>query len=181
MEVGFDFLRGRPDYHAGFGGGVGGGRSLRPSLFEGRRLGKWFDKLRPPIKTMTIFGGMMVGSEDLPHLYNVTRSPWSMLHAAKMAARHARDKLSYSRGTRLTNGNALIASLATSALEKGIPIWLSANVRQLTTKDGRVTGAILEHNGRSQTIITRPGVVLASGGVSATEDPPPASHPEVRN
>jgi succinate dehydrogenase/fumarate reductase flavoprotein subunit len=169
-DVRFDLLPAMPDYHAEFAGGVGGGRSLRPRVFDGRRLGKWFEKLRPPIKTMTIFGGMMVGSEDLPHLYNVTRSPWSMLHAAKMVARHARDKLSYSRGTRLTNGNALIASLATSALEKGIPIWLSANVRQLTTEDGRVTGAILERDGRAQTIVTRRGVVLASGGFPANED-----------
>jgi len=129
----------------------------------------------------SIFGGMMVGSEDLPHLYNVTRSPWSMLHAAKMVARHARDKLSYSRGTRLTNGNALIASLATSALEKGIPIWLSANVRQLTTKDGRVTGAILERDGRSQTIVTRRGVVLASGGFPANEDLRRAFDAKIRN
>src|SRR5260221_522217 len=110
---------------------VGSGASGFATALTARHLG--LDVLIAEKETM--FGGMMVGSEDLPHLYNVTRSPWSMLHAAKMVARHARDKLSYSRGTRLTNGNALIASLATSALEKGIPIWLSANVRQLTTKD----------------------------------------------
>jgi succinate dehydrogenase/fumarate reductase flavoprotein subunit len=169
-HVRFDLLSTMPDYHPETAGGVGGGRSLRPRVFDGRRLGKWFEKLRPPIKTMTIFGGMMIGSADLPHLQNVMRSPRSMLYAAKMAARHARDRLTHSRGTRLTNGNALIASLATSALEKAIPIWLSANVRQLTTKDGRVTGAILECDGRSQTIITRRGVVLASGGFPANED-----------
>jgi hypothetical protein len=87
-----------------------------------------------------------------------------------MAARHARDRLTHSRGTRLTNGNALIASLATSALEKGIPISLSTNVRLLTTKDGHVTGAIIGRDGRSQTIITKRGVVLASGGFPANED-----------
>src|SRR5260221_12120161 len=110
---------------------------------------------------MTIFGGIMDGSADLPHLQNVTRSPRSLLYAAKMAARHARDRLTHSRGTRLTNGNALIASLATSALEKEIPIWLSTNDQQLTTRDGRVTAAIIERDGRSQTIITKRGVVLA--------------------
>jgi succinate dehydrogenase/fumarate reductase flavoprotein subunit len=169
-HVRFDLLSTMPDYHPEAAGGVGGGRSLRPRVFDGRRLGTWFEKLRPPIKTMTIFGGMMVGSADLPHLQNVTRSPRSLLYAAKMAARHARDRLTHARGTRLTNGNALIASLATSALERGIPIWLSTNVRQLTTKDGRVTGAIIQRDGISQTIITKRGVVLASGGFPANED-----------
>jgi succinate dehydrogenase/fumarate reductase flavoprotein subunit len=168
-HVKFDLLPTMPDYHPQTTGGVAGGRSLRPTVFDGRRLGKWFDKLRPPIKTMTIFGGMMVGSADLPHLQNVTRSPRSLLYAAKMVARHVNDRLTYSRGTRLTNGNALVASLAMSALEKAIPIWLSANVRQLTTKDGRVTGAILERDGKSQTIVVRRGVVLASGGFPADE------------
>lgn len=169
-HVKFDLLPTMPDYHPATAGGVGGGRSLRPRVFDGRRLGKWFDKLRPPIKTMTIFGGMMVGSADLPHLQNVMRSPRSMLYAAKMATRHARDRLTYSRGTRLTNGNALIASLAMSALERKIPIWLSANVKHLKTTDGRVTGAVVERDGKSQTILTRRGVVLASGGFPADED-----------
>ena len=116
-------------------------------VFDGRRLGKWFDKLRPPIKTMTIFGGMMVGSADLPHLQNVMRSPRSMLYAAKMATRHARDRLTYSRGTRLTNGNALIASLAMSALERNIPIWLSANVEASEDNGWSRTGAVVERDG----------------------------------
>ena len=73
-HVRFDLLSTMPDYHPEASGGVGGGRSLRPRVFDGRRLGTWFEKLRPPIKTMTIFGGMMVGSADLPHLQNVTRS-----------------------------------------------------------------------------------------------------------
>ncbi len=73
-HVKFDLLPTMPDYHPATSGGVGGGRSLRPRVFDGRRLGKWFDKLRPPIKTMTIFGGMMVGSADLPHLQNVMPS-----------------------------------------------------------------------------------------------------------
>jgi len=49
-HVRFDLLPTMPDYHAEFAGGVGGGRSLRPQVFDGRRLGKWFEKLRPPTK-----------------------------------------------------------------------------------------------------------------------------------
>ena len=66
-------------------------------------------RLRPALKTMMPLGGMMVGRNDLPHVFKMTQSAKSALHVARMVARHARDRLSYSRGTRLVNGNALIA------------------------------------------------------------------------
>ena len=55
---------------------------------------------------MMAFGGMMVGRNDLPHVFQMTRSASSAMHVARMLARHARDRLGYSRGTRLVNGNA---------------------------------------------------------------------------
>jgi succinate dehydrogenase/fumarate reductase flavoprotein subunit len=169
-HVKFDLLQNMPDYHPTLPGGVAGGRSLRPQVYDGRQLGQWFEKLRAPLRTMTIFGGMMVGSADLPHLYNVTRSPRSMLHAAGLFGRHVLDRISHRRGTRLTNGNALIARLAKSALEENIPIWLSSPVEKLTTQDHRVTGAILRRNGEQVVLAARRGVILACGGFPANDD-----------
>ncbi len=111
-------------------------------------LGPWFTKLRPPIKTMTAFGGMMVGRNDLPHVFKMTQSARSALHVARMVARHARDRLSHSRGTRLVNGNALIARLAVNAFARGIPLWLHTPVVELVREGGRVTGAIVERDGK---------------------------------
>ena len=91
----------------------------------------WFDKLRPALTTMMPLGGMMVGRNDLPHVFKMTQSARSALHVGRMVARHARDRLRYSRGTRLVNGNALIARLAVNAFARGIPLWLSSPIVEL--------------------------------------------------
>ena len=75
------------DYHPDEPGASQGGRSLVPDDYDGKALGPWFTKLRPPIKTMTAFGGMMVGRNDLPHVYRMTQSMRSTLHVGRMAAR----------------------------------------------------------------------------------------------
>jgi succinate dehydrogenase/fumarate reductase flavoprotein subunit len=152
------------DYHPDEPGASQGGRSLVPDEFEGRRLGPWFDKLRPPIKTMMAFGGMMVGRNDLPHVFQMTQSPRSALHVARMVARYARDRLAHSRGTRLVNGNALIARLAAAAFARGIALWLSAPIVEICREGGRVTGAVVARDGAHVTVRARRGVVLACGG-----------------
>ena len=119
------------DYHPDEPGASQGGRSLVPDDYDGRALGPWFAKLRPPIKTMTAFGGMMVGRNDLPHVFGMTQSARSALHVGRMLARHARDRLSHSRGTRLVNGNALVARLAVNAFQRGIPLWLGSPIVEL--------------------------------------------------
>src|SRR5437764_1089144 len=68
------------DYHPGEPGALQGGRSLVPDEYDGRELGPWFARLRPPIKTMMAFGGMMVGRNDLPHVFQMTQHPQSALH-----------------------------------------------------------------------------------------------------
>ena len=80
-------------------GGSNGGRSLAPEPFDGRRLGKRFDALRPPLASMMLLGGMMVGRTDLPHLYNMLRAPKSAWHAARMFGRYGRDRLRWKRGS----------------------------------------------------------------------------------
>ncbi|MBX9591184.1 MAG: FAD-dependent oxidoreductase [Hyphomonadaceae bacterium] len=157
------------DYHPDEPGGSQGGRSLVPSEYDGRKLGPWFDKLRPALKTMMPLGGMMVGRNDLPHVFKMTRSAPSALHVARMVTRHACDRLRYSRGTRLVNGNALIARMAVSALHRGIPIWLSSPVVALQMQNGRIAGAVVEQDGRRVAVAARRGVVLACGGFPADE------------
>lgn len=152
------------DYHPDEPGASQGGRSLCPENFDGRALGAWFDRLRPPIRTMTAFGGMMVGRNDLPHIFRMTQSAASALHVAGMLARQARDRLRYKRGTRLVNGNALIARLAVQAFRRGIPLWLEAPIVELIHEGGRVAGAIVARNGRREAVRARRGVVLACGG-----------------
>lgn len=157
------------DYHPTKKGAAQGGRSLLPLPFDGRRLGKRFADLRAPLRTMMAFGGMMLGRNDLPHVFRMTRSPRSALHVAGMTARFAVDRVSHARGTRLTNGNALIAALAVSAEERGIELWLDSPVIELLQEGGRVAGAIVRRDGTPLEVRARRGVVLACGGFPADD------------
>lgn len=158
------------DYHPTKTGAAQGGRSLLPLPFDGRRLGKRFALLRAPLRTMMAFGGMMLGRNDLPHVFRMTRSARSALHVAGMTARYAVDRLSHARGTRLTNGNALIAGLALSAEERDIELWLESPVVELVQREGSIVGAVVERNGQRQEVRARHGVVLACGGFPADDE-----------
>src|SRR5690606_8167849 len=98
-----------PDYQSELPGASIGGRGLDPLMFDGRRLGKWFARLRPALPQMTIFGGMMVSRYDIDHLTHAWKRWPSFLHSVAILARHLRDRLTYPRGTRLLAGNALAA------------------------------------------------------------------------
>lgn len=158
------------DYHPDEPGGSQGGRSLGPTEFDGTKLGPMFAKLRPPVATMTVLGGMMVGRSDLPHVFKMTEQVSSAMHVAGMVARHARARLTHQRGTRLVNGNALIARLAWHARARGIPLWLDSPVIELVRSGERVCGAIVQREGRRVQVAARRGVVLACGGFPGSEE-----------
>ena len=158
------------DYHPTKPGAAQGGRSLLPLPFDGRRLGRRFADLRAPLKTMMAFGGMMLGRGDLPHVFRMTRSVRSAMHVAGMTARYALDRVRHKRGTRLANGNALIAAMALSAEERGIELWLASPVVELVQRDGAVVGAIVQRDGKREEIMATLGVVLACGGFPADDE-----------
>lgn len=158
------------DYHPDKPGAAKGGRALGPRPFDGRTLGEWFDKLRPPLKTTTILGGMMVGREDLPHFFTMTKKLSSARHVSNLFLRYARDRMTYKRGTRLSNGNALIAMLARSAFESGVKLMLKSPVVELATHEGRVSGAVVDAPEGRVMIRARKGVILACGGFPANNE-----------
>lgn len=167
-HVEFALVPAWPDYHPDSPGGLPGGRSLGPKPFDGRRLGKHFSELRPPLSTTTILGGMMVGREDLVHFYGMQRSIASTLKVGQLFARYAKDRLRYPRGTRLSNGAALIAMLALSAIERGVRIQLNSAISEILFDEGRVSGAVLKTVAGEVEIRARRGVVLATGGFPAS-------------
>lgn len=155
------------DYHPDRPGASQGGRSLGPLPFDGRTLGARFAELKPPLATTTILGGMMVGREDLPHFFAMTKSRRSALHAGRLFLRYVRDRLTHPRGTRLSNGNALVAMLARSAFERGVRLMLETPVSELNVEGGRVTGALIGTADGPALVRARKGVVLACGGFPA--------------
>ena len=152
-----------PDYYPVPGASVGA-RSLDPLPFDARILGDDFRLLRAPRPEFMLFGGMMVNRADIVHLFNARRSFSSMRHVARLLARHARDRIGHHRGTRLVFGNALAAGLFQSTRDRRIEIRRSARASRLLTEGGRVTGVVFEANGRTEEVLARRGVVLASGG-----------------
>jgi succinate dehydrogenase/fumarate reductase flavoprotein subunit len=153
------------DWYPQVAGAADHGRLLAPAEYDGKKLGAHFADLRPAREEFNAPGGFMIDLFDLPYLADMP-SARSMFHFGKLAARFGVDKLRrFPRGTRLTMGNALAARLLRSALDTGVTMEKEAAVDGLVVKAGRVTGVRVG----GEEIAARVGVLLASGGFSASE------------
>ncbi|MGD9768467.1 MAG: FAD-dependent oxidoreductase [Pseudolabrys sp.] len=153
-----------PDYNSDLPGATLKGRVLEAVPFDGRRLKNLLGLVREPIPEFTILGGMMVNQEDVLNLLAATRSPKALLHSLKILGRHARDRLTHDRGTRLMMGNALIARLLLSLHERDVPILMQTQIDSIAVEGGRVTGVSLTQSGCTQSIAVRGGLIAATGG-----------------
>ena len=153
-----------PDYRSAMKGAAVAGRAIIPEPFDGRLLGVDFARLRPPIPEYMLFGGMMIGKADIPPLVGRFKSLKNFVHAAKLMTRYLLDRLRYSRGTRLTMGNALTARLFYSLKQRGIEILFNAPIAAVEQRDGRVVGATIKTADGEIYVKARNGVVLATGG-----------------
>lgn len=156
-----------PDYYPEEEGWMPGGRALDPIPFDGRRLGRWFSLLRPPLHSFVALGGMMVNRKDIDHLLGMGSSWPSFVYASQLVSRYLFDRLRYPRGTRLVLGNALAASLLRSAIDAGVTLWRNTRAVELLIEQGRVVGLKVEQQGKTLVLRSRLGVVLASGGFAA--------------
>ncbi len=166
-----EFLLSPPssDWYPEVPGAVDNGRLLSPAEYDGKKLGKAFDRLTRPREEFNAPGGMMIDLFDLPYIDRLP-APGALWHMAKIAIRFALDKKRLGRGSRLTMGNALIGRLLHSALDAGVDLHENAVVESLVVKDGRVTGVRASINGVFTEIGAAKGVVLASGGFSANAE-----------
>lgn len=155
-----------PDYYPGMDGFTTGRRVLEPVPFDASVLGDRFRLLRPPMPEFMLFGGMMVGREDIPHFRNASKSARSFLRVARLVCEFGWQRLRHHRGTRLVLGNALAAQLLTSLVARQVPILTSTAVRELTRTDGRIDGVLIDGPAGSERIAARAGVMLATGGFS---------------
>jgi succinate dehydrogenase/fumarate reductase flavoprotein subunit len=165
-EVQFIAAKAHPDYVANHPGAAYGGRALAPAPFDGRKLGKDFDRVRPPRPEFMVLGGMMLNRTDIPHLLRPFASPKSFLHVARMLTRHGTDRLRYKRGANLVMGNALVGRLLYSLRKQRVPILFETALAELIREDGRVVGAMLDGKDGRRIVRARRGVVLATGGVT---------------
>ena len=162
-EVVFDFIK-WPDYHAGRIGGVSAGRSIETRRFDGRKLGKDFELVRPPIKRLMLFGGLSVDKRKVDDFLNPFHSPGAFIRTISTLVRYGLDLLKYSRGTDIGAGNALIARMLYSLRALKATIWVDSPLVELIKEGDAVVGAVVSHEGKSKRIRARHGVVLATGG-----------------
>jgi succinate dehydrogenase/fumarate reductase flavoprotein subunit len=162
--VRFDMPLTFPDYHAEAPGGAQGGRSMVTRPFDGRELGEHIKDIGSPLPEHTVFGIMLGSGKDIIHFMRATKSVVSAAYVTKRLSKHAMDVMKHGRGMTLTNGNALAGRLAKSALDLGVPLWLSSPVRELIVEDGVVRGAVIEREGKRVRVNAKRGVVLACGG-----------------
>ena len=153
-----------PDYLSELEGSVLRGRAIEPIPFDGRKLGGALKLIRPPIPEFTVLGGMMVDRDDIAHLLKLTQSWRAFTYSARIILRHGMDKLLWGRGTRLVMGNALIARLLYSLMQRQVTILTQTRVESLVKKGDAVHSVVLSQGDVKRTVRVKGGVVMASGG-----------------
>lgn len=154
-----------PDYRNNIAGAGTAGRAIIPENFDGRLLGRDFERVRPPIPEFMLMGGMMVGKLDIVSLLGRYKSLKHFRHSASIVLRYLTDRLRFRRGTRLVMGNALVARLYFSLKKRNVPVLFDSPIGEFVRDgDGTVLGAILSTADGEKRVRARKGVVLATGG-----------------
>lgn len=156
-----------PDYHAeNPGGSPTGFRTHMPQPIDGRQLGRDVETLRYASPAASLFG-YLNWHFDETYMLLFRQKGW-LWHLAKSLARYWLDwpfRFRSGKDRRLTLGNALAGGLRLALNERGVPLWLESPMKELIRDDrGRVTGAVVERQGKAMRIQARKGVVLAAGG-----------------
>jgi 3-oxosteroid 1-dehydrogenase len=157
----FSWAREYADYHPEHPGGSAAGRSCECRPFDMSVLGAERARVRPAVLAAPV--PMPVTGADYRWMNLMARVPGKAV--PKIAARAVQGIGGLLLGRRyVAGGQALAAGLYAGVLRAGIPVWTETSLRRLLTEDGRVTGAVVEQNGRQVTVTARRGVVLAAGG-----------------
>lgn len=171
-----------PDTYGHQPGAGTGGRSVIAAGYDARRLGPLLALLRLPLRETAFKGLTIQAGADLRAFMTMTRSPRAFAHVARRVGRHMWDLARHGRAMQLRNGNALVARLLRLAHDSGVTILTEAPARHLTTREGRVTGAVLDMPQGARTVQATRGVVLATGGFPhdaarrAAQFPAPETH-----
>jgi len=159
------------DYHTDLEGAKLGYRMHEPVQIDADGLGNDYHTLQPTHPIAMLFGRIAwVISESRPIM---TRSKGWRKVLVKMFARYFLDfphRFKTSRDRRLTMGNAALGRLRMSLNARGIPLWLQVPMVDLVEENGRVVGAVIERDGRQETIRARRGVILGAGGFERNKE-----------
>jgi 3-oxosteroid 1-dehydrogenase len=154
-----------PDYHVEYPGGKLGYRTHLPLPFDGKQLGKEILTLRGPSPAASLFG---VINWRFDETYTLLLRPKGWVGTlGKMLWRYVSDvphRFRSIKDRHLTLGNALVGGLRVALKERNVPLRLKTSLVELVREGNRITGAVVEQNGKRQRIGVRHGVILAAGG-----------------
>ncbi|OBJ00534.1 FAD-binding protein [Mycobacterium sp. 1465703.0] len=150
------------DYYPNHKGGNASGRAVEGIPFDAARLGRWSDKVQPPLAKNY---GYVVLTNELRSVQYFNRAPRAFAVATRVFLRTALARAR--RRQLLTNGASLIAQMLKALLDLSDgnpPLWTDAAMADLIVDDGRVVGVRVVRDGKPTTVEARKGVLLAAGG-----------------
>ncbi len=153
-----------PDTYSHLPGAGLGGRSVIAKPYEAKGLGAALKLLRRPMRETSFMGMTIQAGPDLRAFMTVLRARRSALYVVRRMVRHLWDLARHGRGMQLRNGNALVARLIRSALDRSVELRTGHALQGLLTEAGAVVGARLAGPSGEVTVKARRGVVLACGG-----------------
>ncbi|WP_156686874.1 3-ketosteroid-delta-1-dehydrogenase [Mycobacterium sp. Marseille-P9652] len=152
------------DYHPEEPGGSAAGRTCECHPFDTSVLGPYRTRLRPGVLEAGV--SIPTTGADYRWMNLVARVPRKGIPTfGKRLAQGLGGRLIGRRYA--AGGQGLMAGLFAGVLRAGIPVWTETTLLHLLSSPadgGRVTGAVLDHDGREVTVTARRGVVLATGG-----------------
>ncbi|MEE2031142.1 3-ketosteroid-delta-1-dehydrogenase [Rhodococcus chondri] len=157
----FLWAEGYSDYHPERPGGAAVGRTCECRPFNLSQLGAERGRLRPGLMDTGL--PMPTTGADYKWMNLMVRTP--VKGFSRIFRRLAQGvaglavKREYAAG-----GQAIAAGLFAGVLNANIPVWTETSLVRLVKDGDRVTGAVLEQNGREVTVTATRGVVLAAGG-----------------
>ncbi|GAB0103186.1 3-oxosteroid 1-dehydrogenase [Nocardia sp. JMUB6875] len=159
------WVPGYSDYYPEAPGGRSHGRSVEPVPYNAKGLGAELDTLEPDYARAP--KNVVVTQTEFRQLHLGLRNPRSPLAAMGIAGRWL--AATVLRRRMLARGQAFSAMLRAGLIQAKVPLWLDTPLLELTTEDGRVTGAVVLRDGCEQVLTARRGVVIAAGGFEHNE------------
>jgi len=155
----FDFLSSKtpmeleatdtPDYQTSLPGAQKGGRQVATGLYDTSRLGDMANFLRR--------GPSPGGIPAIRH-GEYQKSGFGISRDWAKTAR-ARSETGV-----VARGAAMVGALMEACVQQGVEFVASARVMKLVTTERKITGVVVDREGKSETCLATNGVVLATGG-----------------
>lgn len=154
-----------PDYYPKAPGGKEGWRSMQPVAFDASLLGEEFHNQRESFKGTLLMGRIAMDQIEAHTLFSRGKG-WIAL-TLKMLLKYWFDfgwRRKTHRDRRQVLGQGMVAALRYAMLQNNIPLQLNTGLASLVEEGGRVTGVVVQQQGRTLRYRARQGVVLACGG-----------------